>query len=345
MVNRSANELKRLLQDGIRFAPHYLPSNNSDHLPMTLCAMAGLGATPGQLQAFRDDYSPRLHEWVSPSPLSDWRDGTGDFHAYPALLQFFLGEVAVRGRMATVQHYLPTFLPGIALHAFHPVIRLGYALDFQCDEEVAAGLAYMIAGYDGFDPAASWPTATSLESPIALSALLRDQVQQGQREFQSARFGKAVLELVAAGEYPQWSAAGTGRTGLEECARCALALYQGTRNFFALHLVTATQALGVITDNITSNSISSKPAAGDDLWALAAASMGSAILAAHLVLGSPRFDTPPLPPDELDAEHSLKYVWACQSEYRALGQSVYLDEIRAFRDAGLVPAWVAPEVS
>lgn len=41
----SSETLNQLLDQGLEFDPHYLPSMNSDHLPMTLCAMAGLGAS------------------------------------------------------------------------------------------------------------------------------------------------------------------------------------------------------------------------------------------------------------------------------------------------------------
>ena len=44
--------LHTLLEAGVRFAPTYPPDANRDHLPMALCALAGLGAQDGQLREF-----------------------------------------------------------------------------------------------------------------------------------------------------------------------------------------------------------------------------------------------------------------------------------------------------
>jgi hypothetical protein len=116
---------------------------------------------------------------------------------------------------------------------------------------------------------------------------------------------------------------------LNNCAAVALDIYRSTRNFFALHLVTATQAIRICSEFIDAK--------------LALAALTGSLLAAHQVLGSPAFDrADPLPiPDRLDREHAYKYAWACLSEYRLYGDELYIDEIRGFRERGLIPAWCA----
>ncbi len=37
------DSLQELLVDVTRYDPRYLPSRNADHMPMTLCAISGLG--------------------------------------------------------------------------------------------------------------------------------------------------------------------------------------------------------------------------------------------------------------------------------------------------------------
>ena len=54
------NTLLKLLDEGAKFDPHYLPSMNSDHMPMTLTAMSDLGATDAQLIAYQTRYQERL---------------------------------------------------------------------------------------------------------------------------------------------------------------------------------------------------------------------------------------------------------------------------------------------
>ncbi len=307
------DHLHQLLSEGTAYAPNYLPSMNSDHLPMALCAIEGLGGDAEQLEAFREAYVVRLHKHVAMAAPPDWRDIIGNREAYPALLSHFRDEVDRTSINETVNRYLPEFLGGVALDAFHPIIRLGYACEFDSPEEVAAALAYMVSVHRDVpvNPAPG----------IDLLARLSEQASNGPVQLESNRFGVAIQELVKTERYPQGSA-----PDLRTCADAALRLYQSTRNFFALHLVTSTQALRVVTGHV-----------GEDL---AVASMTGAILASHLVLGSPTLEGPASPPSQLDPEHAFKYAWSCVSEYRAYGNEIYLDEARAFRDTGLVPSWV-----
>ncbi len=314
----SQTVLHGLLDNGLRFDPHYLPSLNSDHMPMALCAMVGLGAEEEACRAFTERYRKILRPVAASDSLERWTDGIGNPLAYPALLNFFLGEVETRGVSGAVATYLPKFISGTAMDAFHPLIRLGYALDFNSAAETAAALAYFASSYR--------------EAPVdtvrlSLADELQRQIETGPGDFQNQRFGAGLGEMLKAKRYPVGSEA-----GLAEIARIALDVYLGTRNFFALHLVTATQAMRICVQHI------------DETEGVAA--LTGAMLAAHQVLGSPEYRTarPLAAPGKLDQEHSFKYVWACVSEFRAYSDARYVDEIRAFRDAGLVPAWCAREI-
>ena len=66
------DSLQKLLVDGIRYDPRYLPSRNADHMPMTLCAITGLGGHLDDLIAYRDQYKKILHEIPSVSASPDW---------------------------------------------------------------------------------------------------------------------------------------------------------------------------------------------------------------------------------------------------------------------------------
>ena len=311
--------LHALLADGLRFNPHYLPSGNSDHLPMTLCAMSGLGAEAGLLDEYRADYSQILHDISAAPPIDHWRTGLGEGdEAYPAVLSWCLAEIDATSVATTVAKLLPELIDSLALRALHPLIRLGYALEFADPNEVAAALAYWITSHRD--------VPLSLAKPIDLQAVLHDQVAaQKRREyptFESSIFGLRLHEQIDADRYPQGRA-----DSLQTCAQLALDLYRSTRNFFALHLVTASQALRQCQPYL------------DEDQGLAA--LTGAMLAAHRALDCPDFDqSNPLPaPDTIDREHGYKYAWACLSEYRHYQEPRYAEELRGFRDAGLVPAW------
>ena len=54
--------LERLLREGTRFNPNYLLPMNSDHLPMSLTAMAALGAPDDVLVEYQAQYAAGLHK-------------------------------------------------------------------------------------------------------------------------------------------------------------------------------------------------------------------------------------------------------------------------------------------
>lgn len=310
------NNLQDLLIDGIRYDPRYLPSLNSDHLPMTLCAITGLGGTHDFCLSYRKDYIRILREIPSAQPLPDWHQGIGERDAYPELLAWFRKEVDSKGIGATVSEYLPRLIDSLPLDAFHPIIRLGYAIDFESPAETAAALAYLTSSHHTI------PVDSDLS--VALESELKNQARGRTQTPLGHNFSSSILALLDSGEYP------TGRAaGMSECAAAALDIYRSTRNFFALHMVTATQAVRVCSPLVDEE--------------LAVAALTGALLAAHKVVGSPDFDRDGVMPvpDRLDREHTYKYAWACLSEHRHYGDERYADEIRGFREKGLIADWSA----
>lgn len=348
-------KLRELLEHGTRYAPLYQPQGNSDHLPMTLCAMAGLGADDEQLEAYSHSYGQRLQLVDNARAVHNWRLAKGDMAAYGSLLGLMREKISHDGALACIDDVLPELLPGLVVDAFHPMIRLGYAVDCykpgsQVEGEVTSGVASSDINGSGINsPVINSPVINSPEKmgelaaalayfiaafrkipvssdQIDVNAIIDFQVRKGPCDIGSGRFTAQILQLVRRDIYP------LGSTGdLRDCAALALEIFRGTRNFFALHLVTACQALR--------NIVITRPA----LEPVAVAAITGAILASHLVLGSPAFRTVSVGEvGTLDPEHAFKYVWACLSEYRAYGNPVYVDEIRLFRSAGSVPGWVAP---
>jgi hypothetical protein len=307
--------LLELLEDGIRFDPHYLPSMNSDHMPMTLCAMSALGADDTGLVRYRDDYAKILRPVSAAGVVKDWRDGAGDMGQYPGLLIYFRGQIAELGIESVVREYLPQFVHSLIAEAFHPLIRLGYAIDFASPAETAASLAYMAAS--------TFPVPVDMHEPIDLEELLSRQAAQP-IPVSGSRFGAGIRQLLDQGIYPRGIA-----VSFADCAAHSLDIYRSTRNFFALHMVTATQAARICAGYV------SEP--------LVLASLTGALLAAHRAVGSPGFDrdSPLRAPDQLDREHIYKYIHACVSEYKTHGDPRYLEEVQLFRQKNLIADWVA----
>ncbi len=312
------DSLQELLVDGTRYDPRYLPSRNADHMPMTLCAISGLGGQLDALIAYRERYKKILHEIPSVDANPNWRQGIGQNESYPSLLAWFREQVAERGIESTVSKYLPEFIGSIAMEAFHPIIRLGYAIDFKSDAETAAALAYMASSHKN--------VPVNIDHTIDIRNEMQAQVRTGPRSFKKTGFTRSIFELLDDDDYPVGRA-----TDISDAAIISLDIFRSTRNFFALHMVTATQAVRICSEFIDKK--------------LALAALTSGLLAAHQVVGSPDFDHNHSMPvnDMLGDEHNYKYAWACLSEYRHYGDDRYLDEIQGLRQSGLIPKWCAAD--
>ena len=257
------NSLQELLIEGIRYDPRYLPSRNADHMPMTLCAISGLGGNQDALLAYRDQYKKILHEICPVSARPDWRQGIGRNESYPSLLAWFSKQIAENGIQSTVSEYLPEFIGSLAMEAFHPIIRLGYAIDFKSEAETAAALAYIACSHKN--------VPINVYHTVDIRTEMFGQVKAGPRSFKETGFTRGIYELLDENCYP------LGRTAdISDAAIVALDVFRSTRNFFALHMVTVTQAVRICSELVDKN--------------LALAALTGGLLAAHQVVGSPSFN-------------------------------------------------------
>ncbi len=302
--------LTQLLDSGAQFDPHYLPSMNSDHLPMALVALSELGGRDAVLKDFQSRYKKRLRPVVRGSAVTSVAEGVGKIEAFESVRRLVSQEIAENGTHKVIGKYLPMVLPSIAAGAFHPVIRLGFAIKANHVGEIASALAYWLT--QSFQPELGQPSqGTTLKSK--LQQLVPVDLPQG-------RFGAALMSLFDTGQYPNPVA-----TTVEECAQTSLEVYLGTRNFFALHFVTATQAARQCLPFCHEADV--------------VAALTAGIQAGYLIVGAPDFAQPLPVPSALDEEHAIKYAYACLEEYRHYSDERYRDEFVAFVEAGLVPDW------
>ena len=117
----------------------------TDHLPMMLLAMHGLGADRETIESRHRRYIRRLDvvDEFETAKLARVEDGFGEQRAYRALVRYFDDEIANSGVDDTLASHLPKIMSGWVRHAFHGTIRLAYGIRFSVESEVAAGLAYL----------------------------------------------------------------------------------------------------------------------------------------------------------------------------------------------------------
>lgn len=99
-------------------------------------------------------------------------------------------------------------------------------------------------------------------------------------------------------------------------AELGLALFNDTHDFFALHVVTGTHALGVCADAI-----------GLPVDGLRSAGF----LAAYVTIGAPRFDAfAEASPATIDDEHDAKLAFACADLARSLDSERFREAARVY---------------
>ena len=324
--------LNTLLDQGLNFAPEY-HGGLSNHLPMALVALQGLGADASRLGRFAHSHAQRLQplaaDSTSPTAAPDTTSepqGLRRPEAYRELFDSLRDRLACDGRQAVLAAVLPQLLPGIGAAAFHGLIRTAYGLDSGHDGELAAGLAY-------------W---TSRHLPLL--AALPQSVRQGgngsESDLNVARWidtlAKACahcpavpglisqrMRSVAATEafHQHVGRLRVDTQTLAQLAALAADRYLASRDFTVLHLVTSGHALRLLLPLLD------EPLAAVRWYSVA---FGAALLSSHVSLNRVASCVDPLDWPELaaraiacDDEHVIKLVYSCRAEARAGDDRLY----------------------
>lgn len=325
----SHEHLARLLDDGLRYAPSY-GGGLSNHLPMTLVALAQLGATPAQLDAQVARYTKRLEPLHEPDLTVDgmhFDRWLGDWAAHAAYRKFFRQSLDKQGIEATLAAWWPELAPGIAAAGFHGLIRLAYGLEVKHFGEIAAGLAYIASGHTPLIERASHVAdgASDLEGALAelRSAFAGNRIEAGLiiEELRLATEEPAFFPHL---KLPQLDTAQDCVAVRKDFAHVSVRLYLAAPSFNSLHLVTATHALETVLDHLPAS-----------MHIRTLAHYWVAFCAAYVSIGAPV----PAEVEEEDAtpdwvtftaaalntpnDHLIKMVHTCQVQFTHHGDAAY----------------------
>ena len=300
--------LAELIDAGAAFDAEYA-GGLANHRPMALLALARLGATEAQLNAFAQTYSRRLQPAPphSPWPAGDaWASRLGERGAWPAYRDLF-GEWLLHEHSSHVlRQALPRLMRGCGAAAFHGLIRTAYALHASRRQELADALAYWACRW--LDLGASQGAALEGDPEAVL--------RQMHAVHSSAGLIAQRMEVAAATPHFQATVTrlhvhdGT----LPQLAALAAQAFAASGNFTALHLVTSAHAVRLLL-----------PCVDEPLPALAGywRAFAAAVCASGMTVGTA---PTPRPWSELVAaalasedDHVIKLVDSCREEQRAHG--------------------------
>ncbi len=324
----------------------------SNHLPMALVALAGLGASRVRIVAFRERYArrlepaPKVPEHAEKLERADLVRHLGTHACYAQYAELFRALVRAEAPREVARDALRELVPGLAGGAFHGLIRVAYALGTPGTpvDEIAAALAYMADVHLPLEPVDT--AADEKAGTRSLVLLMEDTAKDSSATAYVGKRGLIFDDLEDVASGPAFAhllrAAARGPRTLDAAARAALLLYASTSHFTALHCVTATHALRVLAPLLV------EPAQ-------AARVLARALIAAYITMAAPalmddeatdRMRSCVVPSwDEIaraacasDNEHVIKIVWTAREEHGAYGDPLYT--FVAARAAGL--AGVSP---
>ena len=324
--------LNTLLDQGLNFAPEY-HGGLSNHLPMALVALQGLGADASRLGRFAHSHAQRLQplaaDSTSPTAAPDTTpepQGLRRPEAYRELFDSLHDRLGRDGRQAVLAAVLPQLLPGIGAAAFHGLIRTAYGLDSGHDGELAAGLAYWASRHLPLLaalPQAGHQGGNGHDSDLGVRAWI-DGLAHACAHWQATPglISEQMRSVAATEAFRQH----VGRLRVDaqtlpQLAALAADRYLASRNFTVLHLVTSGHALRLLLPLLD------EPLAAVRWYsvAFAAALLGSRVSPGRIAPPPDPMDWPELAARAIasEDEHVIKLVYTSRAEAQARDERLY----------------------
>ncbi len=288
----------------------------TNHCPMVLVALAGMGATAERLQTHFDHWVAK-YAILETSPrisisAENWSAFTGVPESFGSLQAFFTKRVLADGPDAVIDFVLRQVPLAPATDAFHAIIRIAYGIETAHPSEIAAGLAGYVA--TNLPCRVDFAGREAVASPADGLELLSDR-------FANATWpGRSITDRLKA-----VAAARDFREGLrmppmgpvfiDAMARAAIGLYWQTADFTVLHMVTGTHAARLLLAHLPK-----------DLAARFYPELWTAMAAAYVSVAAPPEQPAAQPgaPMEWNAlmaraiassdDHVIKMVYTCHCE-------------------------------
>ena len=249
----SSPTLHQLLDESLKFPPEYA-GGFSNHLPMALTALHGIGAGNARMADFMAAYlrrftAPSLK--IVPAIVPEWPRLLGRAEAFDALRCAFATALSVSGRDFVLRDALALLITGVGASAFHGAIRVAYAIEANHLGELAAALAYWGASWTplippeavepDLDDVADWLRAIDLRVECVESA------GRSRPASIDARIHYATQTAVYSLNAGRLRVAGRNTAVLlGELALAGATRYAATHDFTILHIATAARAVRVL---------------------------------------------------------------------------------------------------
>jgi hypothetical protein len=317
----------------------------ANHAAMVLYAQRQLGGSEAQARRFMDAYLVNTGlAPVAPSPgevtRATWASHLGDRGFEAAHRAFFRAELARLGSGAALQReWLPKLLPGMAASALHALMRLAYANHANDDAEVAEALGYWSACYLPLGEGVGAAPVT--DDPVQVLLRVGAEPTLAKVKPDVALLWHFMRDTAALPAFaPAYDWLDVQADTLDRIAHASLLVFANTMEFCALHAVTGTHWIRLISPHLGA---ADRDRAIRHFWqAIAAvyhkmecpAPMGEEEAARLRALPCPDWREIAAKACESDDEHDVSLVWSAREEHAHRGDRLY--QIVAARRVGLI---------
>lgn len=246
--------LDKLLSDNLAYSPVF-GNGFANHVSMGLVAIRRLGGDDKRLDEFTEKSSARL-EPITDSLTEIGRDNfesqMGNISAFPSYLKYFKNHHKQSGLKECddiIRKYLPIIIPGLAGGAFHPLIRLAYAVEQKNNDDILFSLAYFAASNGRLG---NLPQGGDAEfDPYAILKTIRSDSIMRLTDKSGHIYDHLKNSAAIAGFDRHVSGLQLDETHLPIIAKSVLDIYLAKENIATLHGVTGTHAFRVLLPYMT----------------------------------------------------------------------------------------------
>lgn len=315
-------------RDSVEFP--YLLAN---HLPMILVALDRLGASDNRLDAYLGIYRRIKGLVPMPAPVAPirrerWTEALGERTREADYREFFVAEVRRLGIEDAIRTYVPTLIPGVGASALHCLMRLAYGVLRMDAAEVGTAIGYWATTYLKMPVATGAAPITDDPGMVLASACGIEAMHHLEPETDLLWHS-----IRAAGEAPGFAPVVDLLEIRSDClsrmAGTSLALFAATMDFSALHAVTGTHWVRLVSPFLPPTE---RALLARYFWQIIASLVpkigfpslpSAAEIEAWRNLPAPEWDEIAAAATRSDDEHDISLTFSAREEEKIYGDRLY----------------------
>lgn len=338
-----SNTLDDLLVEARRDSVEF-PFLLANHLPMILVALDRLGASDDRLNEYLAMYRQvkglvPMPPRVQPIERDRWTDRLGDRTREADYREFFVAETRRLGIEGAIHTYVPTLLSGIGASALHCLMRIAYGVLRMDAAEVGTAIGYWATTYLTMPVATGATPVTEDPGQVLAAACAVEELHHLEPETDLLWHS-----IRAAGQAPGFAPIVDMLDVRGDClsrlASTSLALFAATMDFSALHAVTGTHWVRLLSPMLPPEE---RPRLIRYFWQIIASLVpkigfpdlpSAEAVEAWRNLPAPGWDEIARAATLSDDEHDISLTFSAREEEKIYGDRLY--RVVAARRVGLI---------